>query len=430
MATPPIPWRGRYEPGVPQGLSPADRSFPQLLVEAAGAAPGQTALVYYRRRSSYAQLNARVSTAAQAFRRFGLQRGDRVAVALPNAPGTCDVLLGIMRAGGVVLALPDAAPTAGLLATLADQPLRLAITWSGARTDLRTALAATAPLVMVDPVHDLPLLPRIMARMGGLLGRGALGRETQGARLQRWERFIRGAKGGDDPAVGPEDPALELPLAGGGTVAFNHAQLVSGALMLRAWLADTVPGEDSWLPLLPLASPFGLVTVLGAAPLARARVVLLPHWDGAVITDLSRWMPIAYAFADGAAMHALVQDPHLPEADLGSVRGWIVGDPLAAPDRLAFEAATGLDVCQGLAPAHAAGLVLCNPVNGHREPDSLGLLLPGVAARTHPGAGGRGHLELRGPNMAGSGWQQLSPPLVANSDGYIQVDDAAPAGVG
>ena len=225
MATPPIPWRGRYEPGVPQGLSPADRSFPQLLVEAAGAAPGQTALVYYRRRSSYAQLNARVSTAAQAFRRFGLQRGDRVAVALPNAPGTCDVLLGIMRAGGVVLALPDAAPTAGLLATLADQPLRLAITWSGARTDLRTALAATAPLVMVDPVHDLPLLPRIMARMGGLLGRGALGRETQGARLQRWERFIRGAKGGDDPAVGPEDPALELPLAGGGTVAFNHAQL-------------------------------------------------------------------------------------------------------------------------------------------------------------------------------------------------------------
>ena len=251
MATPPIPWRGRYEPGVPQGLSPADRSFPQLLVEAAGAAPGQTALVYYRRRSSYAQLNARVSTAAQAFRRFGLQRGDRVAVALPNAPGTCDVLLGIMRAGGVVLALPDAAPTAGLLATLADQPLRLAITWSGARTDLRTALAATAPLVMVDPVHDLPLLPRIMARIGGLLGRGALGRETQGARLQRWERFIRGAKGGDDPAVGPEDPALELPLAGGGTVAFNHAQLVSGALMLRAWLADTVPGEDSWLPLLP-----------------------------------------------------------------------------------------------------------------------------------------------------------------------------------
>lgn len=421
MATPHIPWRGRYEPGVPHGIPPVDRSFPQLLAEAAGAAPGQTALVYYRRRTSYAQLEARVGIAAQVFARLGLRRGDRVAVVLPNGPAACELLLGAMRAGGVVLALPPDAGAAALTEALAGGGLRLAVTWTGARPDLQAALAAAAPLVMVDPRHDLPLLLRVMARLGGRGDRGAARQTALSTRSRRWERLLRGARAGDEVAVGPEDPALELPLPEGGTVCFNHAQLVAGALMLRAWLADTVPGEDSWLPLLPLGSAFGLVAVLGAAPLARARVVLLPEWDGAVISDLSRWMPIAYAFADGAAMRALGDDPHLPEADLGSVRGWIVGDPLPPQDRLAFETATGLDVCQGLAPAQAAGLVLCSPVNGRRERDSLGLLLPGVSARTLPGTDGRDCLELRGPNLAGSGWRRLSPPLVPDEDGYIHL---------
>ncbi len=427
MATPHIPWRGRYEPGVPHGIPPADRSFPQLLTEAAGAAPGQTALVYYRRRTSYAQLEARVGIAAQVFARLGLRRGDRVAVALPNGPASCELLLGAMRAGGVVLALPPDASAAVLTDALADGSLRLAITWPGARPDLQAALATAASLLMVDPLHDLPLLLRLMARLGGLVDRGAARRGATSLRSRRWERLLRGVRAGDEVAVSPEDPALELPLPEGGTVCFSHAQLVAGALMLRAWLADTVPGEDSWLPLLPLGSAFGLVAVLGAAPLARARVVLLPEWDGAVISDLSRWMPIAYAFADGAAMRDLGDDPHLPEADLGSVRGWIVGDPLSPQDRLAFETATGLDVCQGFAPAQAAGLVLCNPVNGHRERDSLGLLLPGVSARSHPGADGPGNLELRGPNLAGAGWRRLSLPLAPDDDGYIHLGpEAAP----
>lgn len=417
MPTPHIAWRGRYEPGVPQGLPPADRSFPQLLVEAAGAAPGQTALVYYRRRTSYAQLEARVAVAAQAFLRLGLGPSERVAVALPNGPLACELLLGAMRAGGTVLAIAPELPAPRVAALLAASPPRLAVTWPGARPELQAALAASAALVLADPALDLPPLLNWLARLSGRSRRAAPGGGPAGGRAQRWERLLRGIKAGDEPSPSPADPALEVALAEGGSVRFSHGQLVGGAMMLRAWLADSVPGEDSWLPLLPLSSAFGLVTVLGAAPLARARVVLLPRWDGAVITDLSRWLPIAYAFADGDAMRALGADPQLPEADLGSVRGWIVGDPLTAEERWAFEAATGLDVCQGLAPEQAAGLVVCNPVNGHRQPDALGLLLPGVSARIRPG--GSGGLELSGPNLAAGGWQSLGPGLFADRDGYV-----------
>lgn len=418
MPTPHIAWRSRYEPGVPQGLPPADRSFPQLLVEAAAAAPGQTALVYYRRRTSYAQLEARVALAAQAFLRLGLRPGERVAVALPNGPLACELLLGAMRAGGVVLAIAPDQPAPTVAALLAAEPPRVAVTWAGAPPELQAALAAASAVsVLADPCQDLPLLLHWLARLSGRAAPPAF----QGGRGQRWDRLLRGLKTGDEPPLSPADPALDVVLAGGGSLRFSHAQLVGGAMMLRSWLADSVPGEDSWLPLLPLSSAFGLVTVLGAAPLARARVLLLPRWDGAVITDLSRWLPIAYAFADGDAMRALGADPQLPEADLGSVRGWIVGDPLTAEERWAFEAATGLELCQGLAPERAAGLVICNPVNGHRQPEALGLLLPGVSARTRSGPAGAGGLELSGPNLAASGWQSLGPGFSADGDGYVHL---------
>lgn len=420
MATPPIAWRGRYEPGVPHGFSPLSGSFPRLLTDAGAAAPGQTALVCYRRRWTYAQVEARAALAAGAFLRLGLQPGDRVAVALPNLPASCELMLGILRAGGIIVSLPWGADAVQVAASMAACPPRFVVTAEGPGGQALVAAAPAGGLILVDLLADLPLLLRILGRLGGgrRAGPGRDGLRPRAPRYRRWDRLLAQARPGGEPLLSAESPAMELPLASG-VVRFTHGQLLSGAQMLRLWLSDAVPGEDSWLPLLPLGSPLGLVLILGAAPLARARVLLLPRPDAESLAQLCRWLPPAYAFSDAATLRSLAEDPQLPEADLGTLRAWIVSEGLGADEREAFETATGLDLCQGLAPAEAAGLLLCNPINGQRRAHAYGLLLPGVSACTVHGPDGSDSLAFHAPNLADSGWRQLELALTADADGYL-----------
>lgn len=420
MATPPITWRGHYEPGVPHGLGPLTGAFPRLLADAGAAAPSQTALVCYRRRWSYAQLEARATLAAGAWLRLGLQTGDRVAVCLPNLPSACELLLGLLRAGGIIVSLPWGAEPEEVAAALATCPPRFVVTATGERGRAAAEAAPPGGLILLDLRADLPLLLRWIGRLSGGEARRSGGRASRGRlpRHRRWDRLMAQARPGKEPELTSESPALERPV-GDRALTFSHGNLVNGAQMLRLWLSDAVPGEDSWLPLLPLSSVMGLVVILGAAPLARARVLLLPCPDGESLGQLSRWLPPAYAFSDRATLRALAEDPHLPEADLDTLRAWIVSEVLTREERDAFETATGLELCQGLAPAEAAGLLLCNPINGQRRPGACGLLLPGASARVAQGADGKTELAFQAPNLSGTGWRQLGTGLTADAEGYL-----------
>lgn len=424
METSPITWRSRYEPGVPHGLSPLPGGFPRLVAEAGAAAPGQTALVCYRRRWTYAQVEARAMRAAQALIRLGLRPGERVAVALPNLPVACEVMLGVLRAGGVVLSLPWGADRAVVEGALEACPPRFVVTADGRGGRCVADAAPPGALIFIDLRADLPPLLRWIGRLtrGPVADREAPTRRTP--RHRRWERLLAQARSGAEPVLEADAPALEVPRSGGsGCLTFQHGHLTSGAQMLRLWLSDAVPGEDSWLPLLPLGTALGLVLILGAAPLARARVLLLPRWDGDALLHLCRWLPPAYAFSDAATIRRLNDDPHLPELDLDTLRAWVVSEDLAREEAQAFASATGLELCRGLAPEPAAGLLLCNPINGQRAEGSHGLLLPGASARLRPRPGGSAALEFQAPNLAGEGWQALGAALRVDAEGYFFSSD-------
>ena len=80
------PWIQHYEPGVPAHLEIPDQPLTWLLDRTANRYPGRTALIYYGRRLSYAQLAHHVHRFATALRSLGVSKGDRVAIALPNIP--------------------------------------------------------------------------------------------------------------------------------------------------------------------------------------------------------------------------------------------------------------------------------------------------------------------------------------------------------
>ncbi len=97
------PWVKYYEPGVPVQLDIPDYPLTWLLDEAVRRHADHTALIYYGTKISYAQLATLANRFAVALQRLGIQRGDRVAIALPNIPQYPIAFYGAMKAGAVAV---------------------------------------------------------------------------------------------------------------------------------------------------------------------------------------------------------------------------------------------------------------------------------------------------------------------------------------
>jgi len=98
-------WLNSYPPGVPTDIDPdAYASLKQLLEEACARHGHHTAFSNFGETLSYAQLDE-LSRAFAAWltRRSGLQRGDRVALMMPNILQYPIALFGVLRAGMVVV---------------------------------------------------------------------------------------------------------------------------------------------------------------------------------------------------------------------------------------------------------------------------------------------------------------------------------------
>jgi fatty-acyl-CoA synthase len=84
---------------------PAARTLGALLDEMAAIRPDAEAVVFRGRRLTYAELHARVDQFARALLAAGIERGDRVAILVPNRPEWLVAALATASIGGIVTAV-------------------------------------------------------------------------------------------------------------------------------------------------------------------------------------------------------------------------------------------------------------------------------------------------------------------------------------
>ena len=97
------PWIRHYEQGVPAHIEIPEQPLTWLLERTASRYPDHTALIYYGRRLSYAQLAHEARRFALTLQSLGVHKGDRVAIALPNIPQFPIAFYGALLAGAVVV---------------------------------------------------------------------------------------------------------------------------------------------------------------------------------------------------------------------------------------------------------------------------------------------------------------------------------------
>ncbi len=436
------PWLRSYAPGVPATIAPSDESLVDLLREAARRFGSRTALDFLGATTSYTRLEAQVSRAAEALRRLGVGRGDRVALVLPNCPQHVVAFYAVLRLGAVVVEHNPLYTEQELAHQLADHGARVAVVWDKVAPLVQRTADATGveTVVAVDLSAALPRLKRWALRLPLPKVRATRAAMTAPAPgTLSWERIVAaaGPLAAEHPAPGPDDTAL-LQYTGGTTgtpkgAVLTHRNLRANAAQGRAWVPGLRDGAETVYAILPLFHAYGLTLCLTFSVSIGATLVLLPRFDVDQTLQAVRRRPPTFLPAVPPIYAKLAVAARKRGVDLTSVRYAISGAMALPPATVElWESVTGGLLVEGYGMTETSPVALGNPVSPARRPGTVGVPFPSTEVRivdpedpTRDRAPGEaGELLIRGPQVFAGYWRRPEETAaVLLPDGWLRTGD-------
>src|SRR5690625_2624007 len=97
------PWLKHYPPEIPKTISYDEKQLYSFLLDSGKKFSEKKALHFMGKEISFGELLSEVKKMANFLQSKGLQKGDRVAIMLPNSPQTVIAYFGTLLAGGIVV---------------------------------------------------------------------------------------------------------------------------------------------------------------------------------------------------------------------------------------------------------------------------------------------------------------------------------------
>jgi len=351
---------------------------------------------------TYQQLRDQAARAATALRALRIDRGDRVAVLMPDSLEAAVALLGAIYHGAIAVPLSELG-RANDIADLLNDSGAAAVVVHGS---LRAAIEEIG--------SGVPGLREVLV-VGG-----------RGPGQRDFVSLVRGAAPAAEPAiVDPEGTAILLYSAGahgeldeGGAASRRRGVPHAHATPLRAFESlrrGPLPlGEDDRvLSVVRLWTAYGIGVGLLFPLAAGAETLLLPEQphSRAIFAAVESWKPTAL-FATPSVYGQLARDAEARglSRPLGSLRVCVSGAedmPTRVTDRVRDTLGAEVTVSYGLTEAFQ--FVLCGPAADGRS-GACGKPVPGFDVRVVNDAGEEigadeiGTLEIRGPTVAVGYW--------------------------
>src|SRR5918992_1778601 len=383
------PWLAHYEPGVPPTLEYPAVPLHGLLEQTAERYPERIATIFFGAKLPYRALNEAANRFAHALLHLGLQRGERVALMLPNCPQFLIAFYGALKAGAVVTAVNPLYTPRELEYQLNDAEVATLVTLSKFYPTVETIRDKTAlqRVIVTNIKESFPAALRLLFTLFMERKEGHRVR-LRGVAATYWLRDVLSAQrtaNGPGITVDPGDTAL-LQYTGGTTgtpkgAMLKHAGLVANTLQIRAWLSDFQDAAETMLLALPLFHIFGMGACMSLMVHGAGTMILLPQFRTSdVLRAVSKYR--ATLFPGVPSMYvALNNSPELRRVNLKSLRHCFSGAaPLPQEVQQRFEAHIGGHLVEGYGMTEANACVI-NPLRGARKPGSIGIPIPDVEAR-------------------------------------------------
>ncbi len=442
------PWIDHYEQGVPAQINIPDHPLTWLLDQTVSRYPGHTAFIYYGTKLSYAQFSSLANRFAIGLRRLGINKGDRVAIALPNIPQYPIAFYGTLRAGAVIVPTNPLYTEREMQHQLADSGARVLVMLDMFYPIVRAVRKNTAleHVIITSPTDFLPPMLQRLYPLSQLhvhhpqppLNEKELHEDKM---LSTMSSMLRShTKGGIEvfnlPVRAAGDDLAVLQYTGGTTglskgAMLTHRNLLANALQTRSWIPNAPDAEEITLCVAPFFHSYGLTVGMNLSILSGSTMILLPQFKAKeVVKAIGRYHP-THLPGIPTMYVAIMREAGKHAAELRSIKYCISGaSSLPAKVRTDWEAATGGKLVEGYGLSEAAPVTHCNPLNGDIRDGSIGLPLPGVDSMIldqktlEPAPIGEvGEILVRGPNIMQGYWNRPDETASIFFEGWMHTGD-------
>lgn len=384
------PWLNHYDPGIPHSLEPYPRHPLHFFLEdAAEKHGGDTAILTsahlplvgrVQNTYTYQEINAQTDALAAALVDMGLQKGDRVAIIMPNCAQFEITFYAILKAGGVVVAANPTFPPRKLQEQLADSGATFAVTLTLFYNGLKQIQHETAVkhVVVANIKEYLPGLAKFLFTIAR--------EKKEGHRIDKrpedhWFQDVLARYVGKKPGVEVSGDDIAIFQYTGGTTGVpkaamsTHTALVANTLQCQAWLARD--HEERFLAAIPLFHVFGMVAVMSFAVCQHAVMIMVPNARDIddVVGNIHHYRPTIFMGVP-ALFNAINNHPGVQAGkyDLSSIYACISGSaPLPPATKRRFEELSGGVILEGFGMSEAPTASHANPVRGENRAGSIGL---------------------------------------------------------
>ncbi|MDA0821617.1 MAG: AMP-binding protein [Proteobacteria bacterium] len=437
-------WLANYPAGIAHEIDVDDYS---TLIDLCDGAcqnyPDKRAFGNYASYLSFAEVERlSIIFAAYLQHHVGLVPGEKVALMMPNMLQYPVAMLGILRAGGIVVNTNPQYTARELRHQLVDSDAKCIVVFKGT---LRTVheVAAETPLrsIVTTEIGDLFSFPK-----------SALFNRIAQHKSEKFDSpfaipvssFATALKLGADeafepPVIHPHDLAF-LQYTGGTTgiskgAMLSHRNMVANILQVSAWFGDSIDeGEEIVITALPLYHIYAL-TVNCFVFFHHGGLNYLisdPRDTSRFLKDI-RKIPFTGIGGVNTLFKSLLGHKDFKKLDFSKLK-YSSGGGAAIQSVVAksWSTVTGKTIAEGYGLTEASPVVCCNPFDVTEFTGCIGLPLPSteckiVADNGRPAnIGEPGELLVRGPQIMQGYWRQPEETAaMLDRDGWLRTGDIA-----
>ncbi len=435
------PWIASYPEGIVWETELDIRPVHEQVLAACAKNPSATALDFLGGTTTFGELAQKIVALAGALQsQFGVTKGTRVALMLPNTPFYPIAYYAVLRAGGTVVNCNPLYTVHELAHITANAGADLMITLDLKQIfDKAEKLVEAGNVKSVIACHFPDALPMVKKVLFSIAKRKDLARLNASPIRDKITRLADLLARRDTPTAVLIDPDKDIAVQQytGGTTG-----IPKGALLTHANIAANMSQIDKWgcglfyppskvVAVLPFFHIFAMTVCMNVPLCNGAQVVMLPRFELKALLDLfTRTRPNVLP-AVPTLLNAIARADSVTADQLSSLEVAISGGA-ALPDevRHAFSKKSKAILAEGYGLTEASPVVCCAALRVPSKPMSIGLPLPATDIRfvdidtgQPVGVGENGELQVKGAQVMPGYYNDPEASANAFQDGWLRTGD-------
>lgn len=435
-------WLELYPEEIPKTISYEKIPVQEYLTRAAKEVPEQNAIHFLGKNITYKEFYQSSLKFAHYLHSLGIEKGDRVAIMLPNCPQSAIAFFGILYSGAIVVQTNPLYTERELKYQMVNSGAKAIVALDLLYPRINNIIKETAlENVIITGIKDyLPfpknlIYPFIQKKENGI----SVKVEHRGI-YHLFPEIMKIAKA--EPITSDfnfdEDVAL-LQYTGGTTglpkgVMLTHENLVSNTAMCENWLYESKRGKEVVLGMLPFFHVYGMTTVLVLTVMMYNKMVLLPKPDmDMALKTIDKQKPTLFPGAPTMYI-GLLNHPDIGKYDLSSITACISGSAtLPIEVKQQFEAVTGGKLVEGYGLTETSPVTHANFVwkgSEYNTSGSIGVPWPNTDACIMGSEsdepleiGEIGEIAVKGPQVMKGYWQMPEETESTFRNGWFLTGD-------